>query len=107
MFLGAAGHSNEAYIGTRSGNVVRSRGLARVVEKIEWDRCGLFRLLGTPMKMCPNPDGIRDNACTQDPEVEMAFEEQPEGENCKACTVRDNKNAPRIRINRQAPQAWL
>ena len=53
VFLGTADRSNEAYIGTRSSNAVRSRGLARVVEASKRDRDSLLKVLGTPMKMCP------------------------------------------------------
>ena len=60
VFLGTSDRSNEAYIGTRSGNVVKSRGLARVVSESKWDRDSIFRVTGTPMTLCPNIDGNQD-----------------------------------------------
>ena len=60
VFLGTSDRSNEAYIGTRSGNVVKSRSLARVVSESKWDRESILRVIGTPMKLCPNIDGNQD-----------------------------------------------
>ena len=107
MFLGTTDRSNEAYTGTSPGNVFRSKALARFVGASKRDRESLFRVLGTPMKMCPNRNGNKDNAWIEDeidpherahkPEVEMASEEQPEGgNNRKSLALPHVKNAPRI-----------
>ena len=33
-----------------------------MVETSKWDRHSLFKVLGTPMKMCPNLEGNKDQA---------------------------------------------
>ena len=63
------------------------------------------------MKMCPNPDGkhyhtwieaeMDPHERAHDPEVEMASDEQPDGDNRKGISMADDKTAPRIRITRQ------
>ena len=55
--LGTADRSNEAYIATRTGNVVESRGLSRVVQESKWDADSVLRVTGTPMQLCPNDLG--------------------------------------------------
>ena len=60
IFLGTADRSNEAYIGMRSGNVVKSRGLSRVVQESKWDSDSVLRVTGTPMQLCPNDLGNKD-----------------------------------------------
>ena len=57
VFLGTAERSNEASIWTRSGNVVKSRGLTRVVQETKWDAESVLCITGTPLKLCPNDLG--------------------------------------------------
>ena len=60
MFLTPADRSNEAYIGTRSGNVVKSRGLARVVKESKLDSDSMLCITGTPLQLCPTAFGNKD-----------------------------------------------
>ena len=55
IFLGKAEKSNEACVGTVSRSGVEPRAITRVVYASKWDKDTLFRILGTPASMCPNP----------------------------------------------------
>ena len=55
IYLGVAGHSGEHYIGTRTGDVVRTKSIVRVVEHELWKADVVDRLLGTPTR--PTPSG--------------------------------------------------
>ena len=55
IYLGQAPTSNESYVGTWCGDVVRARGLLRVVEGSRWSLEAANRVTGTPMR--PNPSG--------------------------------------------------
>ena len=61
VYLGTTGRTNEAYIGTCPGNVVKSRGLARVVQENKWDAERVPCVTGTPLKLCPNDLGNKDS----------------------------------------------
>jgi len=113
VFLGTADRSNEAFIGTRSGNVVKSRSLARVVEDSRWDRESIFRVSGTPMQLCPNPAGNQDASWIEeaaephtepfDAEVAAQSEEVPPIPSDEVKQAMDDRNGPwhrRIRITR-------
>ena len=62
IFLGTAERTNEAFVGTVSGNVVKSRAITRVVHASKWDPNTLLKIVGTPAAMCPNPNGNQDSA---------------------------------------------
>jgi hypothetical protein len=62
IFLGTAERTNEAFVGTVSGNVVKSRSITRVVHASKWDQHTLLKIVGTPAAMCPNPNGNQDSA---------------------------------------------
>ena len=62
IFLGRAERSNEAFVSTASGSVVKFRAITRVVHASKWDLNTLFKIVGTPAPMCPNPNGNRDPA---------------------------------------------
>ena len=62
IFLGTADRSNEAYIGTCSGNVVKSRSITRVVEGSKWDIASVMKIIETPMRLCPNSVGNQDHS---------------------------------------------
>ena len=55
IYLGVAGHSEKHYIGTWTGDVVRTRSIVRVVEQARWNTDFVDRLLGTPAR--PTPSG--------------------------------------------------
>ena len=108
VFLGTATRSNEAYVGTRSGNVVRSRSICRVVEENKWSREALFRVTGSPARPCPNPNGAQDHAWIEsemDPHaaaVDVEVEQKNAGDGAiQADGVEDNRNAPRVRITQR------
>ena len=58
--FGTVDRSSVAYIGTRSGNVVNSRGLSRVVQESKWYSDSVLRVTGTPMQLCPDDLGNKD-----------------------------------------------
>ena len=60
--LGTAERTKEAFVGTVSGNVVKSRAITRVVHASKWDQNALLKIVGTPAAMCPNPNGNQDSA---------------------------------------------
>ena len=53
FFLGTAPSSNEIYVGTEGGAVVKSRSMCRVVAEARWSADHVFKVAGTPMR--PNP----------------------------------------------------
>ena len=53
--MGVAGHSGERYIGTWTGDVVRTRSILRVVQQARWKTDVVDRLLGTAAR--PTPSG--------------------------------------------------
>ena len=55
IYSGVAGHSGEHYIGTWTGDVVRTRSIVRVVEQTRWKTDFVDRPLGTPAR--PTPSG--------------------------------------------------
>ena len=55
VYLGDAPNSNESFVGTWCGDVIRARGLVRVVEGSRWSHTAIQRITGTPAK--PNPSG--------------------------------------------------
>ena len=65
IYLGAAGHSGEHYIGTWTGYMDRTRSVVRVVEQVRSKTDSVDRLLGTSAR--PTPSGRdadeRDNEC--------------------------------------------
>ena len=58
--ISTACHNNEAYIGTRSGNVLKSQSLAHVVQKSKWDSDNVLRVSGAPMQLCPSDLSNKD-----------------------------------------------
>ena len=83
VFLGSAERSNEAYIGTRSGNVVKSRGLARIVDDSKWDKDSVMRIVGTPAKLCPNSDGNQDASWIE--AYAAPHEDVADSPDCRSC----------------------
>ena len=58
-YLGLVSASNEHYVATSSGNVVKARSLCRVVEASLWSSAALLGITGTPSKLCPSgPEDI-------------------------------------------------
>ena len=58
--LGTAERTNEAFVGTVSGNVAKFRAIIRVVHASKWHQNPLLKIVGTPASMCPNPNGNQD-----------------------------------------------
>ena len=54
-FLGNAQNSNEVFIATRQGDVVRTRSIVRVVESSRWSTEAIKGVRGTPVQ--PKPSG--------------------------------------------------
>ena len=52
-YLGLAPSSNEHYVATKQGNVVKSRSICRVVERSRWSASAALGVIGTPSRMCP------------------------------------------------------
>ena len=52
-FLGHTATTNEHFIGTRNGNVLKARSCVRVVEPSRWDRSAIERIVGVPGAMNP------------------------------------------------------
>ena len=61
IFLGTAPSSNEIYVATDSGSVIRSRSMCRVVHEHRWSADLILGVAGTPMKPNPNSDGPADD----------------------------------------------
>ena len=123
IFLGTAERTNEAFVGTVSGNVVKSRAITRVVHASKWDPNTLLKIVGTPAALCPNPNGKQDSAWIEgeedphrhefDGETDaMAEGTKPPSEEAKPSKAAagsqdvdsadpDLRNLPRIRIMRQ------
>ena len=58
-YLGLVSASNEHYVATSAGNVVKARSLCRVVEASRWSSTALLGVIGTPRKLCPSgPEDI-------------------------------------------------
>ena len=57
VFLSHTPTSGEHFVGTRNGNVLKSRSCVRVVEPSRWDRDSLDRVTGIPGSMKPTEDG--------------------------------------------------
>ena len=57
-YLGLSNSSNEHFIATRDGNVLRSRSIVRVVERSRWSAEAALGVTGTPT--LPNPNGLED-----------------------------------------------
>ena len=55
-YLGQSDSSNEAFVGTSNGNVVKTRSIVRVVETARWKRAAVERVVGTPADMKPVVD---------------------------------------------------
>ena len=53
--MGDAPNSNESFVGTRCGDVIRARGVLRVVEGLRWSQAAIQRVTGTAAE--PNPGG--------------------------------------------------
>ena len=58
IFLGCVTESNESYVGAWNGDVIKARGLTRVVEGSRWSKDAVNRITGTPAKR--NPSGNRE-----------------------------------------------
>ena len=108
--LGTADRSNEAYTGTGSGNVVKSRGISCVVQKSKWHEDSVLRVTGTPMQLCPNDLGNKE-ALWIESEIDPHAEPFGSGIDCEAAEVAEGhpsppppslmKGAGRVRITRQ------
>ena len=53
IYLGHLFNSNEICIGTKSGNVIRTRSAVRVVEGSRWNLAAIENIIGTPADMTP------------------------------------------------------
>ena len=56
VYLGHAANSNEAFVGIKNGNVVKARGIARVVEGSRWNKDLVLKIIGVPGVMQPIPE---------------------------------------------------
>ena len=56
VYLGMAPSSNEHYVSTSQGNVVKARSICRVAEKSRWSSADVLKIVGTPSLMCPAGD---------------------------------------------------
>ena len=80
-FLGHTATTNEHFIGTRHGNVLRARSCVRVVEPSRWDRSAIDKIVGVPGAMNPGesdeilPDDVEGAESPHD----FAFEEVDPG----------------------------
>lgn len=52
-YLGLVSASNEHFIGTSAGNVVKARSVCRVVEASRWSSAAVLKIKGTPSRLCP------------------------------------------------------
>lgn len=66
IYLGAGHGSNESYVGTFSGDVIKARGLVRVVEGSRWHHEAIGRITCTPAKR--NPSGNTEYERVEDSE---------------------------------------
>ena len=59
VYLGTAMHSNECFVGLKSGDVTRARSIVRIRPDLRWDLKWVERLTGTPSRqVANNPDAI-------------------------------------------------
>ena len=65
IYLGDAPNSNESCVGTWCGDVIRARGLVRVVEGSRWSHTAMKCITGTPAK--PNPSGNQAYQSIEEP----------------------------------------
>ena len=52
-YLGLASSTNERYVATKLGNVVRSRSVCRVIEKNRWSAAAVLGVAGAPSSHAP------------------------------------------------------
>ena len=73
-YLGMASSSNEHYVATRQGNVVKVRSVCRVVEASRWSATAILNIKGTPSKLCPigDEDIHADIENAEQPHIDMA-----------------------------------
>ena len=57
VYMGHAANSNEAFVGIKNGNVVKARGITRVVEGSRWTKDLVLGVIGVPGAMQPPSDG--------------------------------------------------
>ena len=76
LFLGRLMNSDEAYVGTSTGGVVRVRAIDRVQEEARWDREWIDKLTGTPEK--PNEASADGFARTEIEESERPHDREHE-----------------------------
>jgi hypothetical protein len=59
IFIGLSSNSNESFVATLKGNVVKTRSVARVVEAHRWDSKAVLDIKGTPSSLTPiGPEDI-------------------------------------------------
>ena len=55
VYVGSGWSSNEMFIGTKSGNVVKARSAVRVVEQSRWSLSAIQNIVGIPGDRCQLP----------------------------------------------------
>ena len=100
MYLGCVHGSNESYVGAFNGDVIKARGLVRVVESARWNSEAVGRIVGTPAKR--NPSGNTDYERVEEseqPNSNLDDSHDPGLERLEDPQVLDNV-AKRVRITR-------
>ena len=79
-YLGLAPSSNEHFISTRNGNVVKSRAIHRTVEQSRWSSESILGVMGTPSQLCPAGSEDIDPAIEEvdDPHADRDAKERSE-----------------------------
>ena len=54
IFVGLSTNSNESFVATPNGNIVKTRSVARVVEAHRWDADAILKIKGTPSSLTPS-----------------------------------------------------
>ena len=62
IYLGHMHSSNELFVGTGNGNVIKARSAVRLVENARWSLESIQKIIGTPDDMAP----VEDNSPTPD-----------------------------------------
>ena len=107
-YLGVANASNEHYVGLQNGNVLKARSVVRVIRASRWSADMVFKIQGTPSRLCPlgDEDVHPDIEELENPHLDRDFEDRQlaEGEGIrhraehdpKLKRKRDMKAQPRI-----------
>ena len=106
IFLGTTMHSNEAFIGLESGDVVRSRALCRVQPSQRWSRKHVQALTGSPSRQSATADDAEIEGYAE-PHVSLGeaqrklLEREDEREEKAMKTPTAPRELPSLRITRK------